>query len=386
MIEVNHKENCCGCTACASVCSHNAITMKPDVLGFLYPKVDASRCVNCCLCDKVCAFHENYDISLNISTPIAYGARHKDMNEVVSSRSGAAFVAISDYILEKGGVVYGVGYVDHFRVAHKRATTKSQCTEFKGSKYVQSDLTGVFRNVKEDLSKGYTVLFSGTPCQTAGLNAYVGSKLRENLFLADIVCHGVPSPYIWRDYINYLELKHNDKICWVNFRDKNEFGWTAHIETVKFNRNPDFKIANSLYTFLFYEHIMFRDSCASCKYTNLSRPSDVTFADFWGWKKTDANVNADDKGLSLVLCNTKKGLSLFDSIKEKMFIFPVDLDKAMQPNLEHPSIEHPLRKVFEDDYARKGFKYVIKKYGNFTLQYKVKCLMKKCRSVIRRLF
>ena len=234
MIEIRDPKECCGCTACASICGHNAITMTPDPLGFLYPKVDVDKCVECGMCEKVCQFNENYDRSLNLDQPSAYAARHKDIDEVMKSRSGAAFVAISDYILEQGGVVYGAGYKDHFRVAHKRATTKEERDEFRGSKYVQSDLTGVFRSVKEDLKNGLTVLFSGTPCQTAGLNSFVGKRLREKLVLIDIVCHGVPGPYVWREYLAYLEKKHGAKICRVDFRDKRKFGWKAHNETVKF--------------------------------------------------------------------------------------------------------------------------------------------------------
>ena len=234
MIRISNPADCCGCTACASICNHNAISMQPDVLGFLYPVVDKDKCTECGLCEKVCAFHDNYDKSMNLVKPEAYAARHKDMKEVETSRSGATFIAISDYIIENGGVVYGAGYADHFRVVHKRAVTKEERDEFKGSKYVQSDLTGVFRQVKEDLRKGFIVMFSGTPCQTAGLHSYVGKKLRENLFVVDIVCHGVPGPYIWKDYLAYLEKKHGSEICYVNFRDKGMFGWRAHKETFKF--------------------------------------------------------------------------------------------------------------------------------------------------------
>lgn len=234
MIRIEHPEDCCGCTACASICPHNAISMKPDTLGFLYPEVDMEKCVDCGLCEKVCAFNDNYDTSLNLSQPDVYAARHKDMQEIETSRSGAAFIALSDWVIEHGGVVYGAGYTDHFRVVHKRAVSKEERNEFKGSKYVQSDLTGVFRQVKADLKAGLLVMFSGTPCQTAGLNSYIGKKLRENLYLVDIVCHGVPGPFIWRDYLAYLEHKYGDKICWVNFRDKQLYGWTAHHESFKF--------------------------------------------------------------------------------------------------------------------------------------------------------
>lgn len=359
MIQINNPADCCGCTACASICAHDAITMKPDALGFLYPEVDKEKCVDCGLCEKVCAFNDHYDTSLNLEKPLAYGARHKDMNEVETSRSGAAFIAISDYILEQGGVVYGAGYTDHFRVVHKRATTKEERDEFKGSKYVQSDMTGVFRQVKKDLRDGLTVLFSGTPCQTSGLNSYVGKRLRENLFLVDIVCHGVPSPYMWRDYIAYLEKKQGSPIVWVNFRDKQKYGWAAHHETFKF-KNGGGKMS---FTYLFYKHIMFRKSCGNCHFTNIKRPSDITIADFWGWENTDSAFNADNKGVSLVLLNTEKGRKLFDAVQDRMNTIPAELDKCLQPNMQHPSEMHPQSEKFFSDYTRKGFKYVMWRYG-----------------------
>ena len=234
MIQIVDKSRCCGCTACAAVCPHDAIRMESDVLGFLYPMVDKDKCVDCGLCEKVCSFNDQYGRSENLPESDCYAARHKDMKEVETSRSGAAFVAISDWVLKQGGVVYGAGYADHFRVVHKRAVTKEERDEFKGSKYVQSDLQGVFRQVKQDLKDGRIVLFSGTPCQTAGLHSFIGKRLRKNLYLVDIVCHGVPAPYIWRDYLASLEKKAGSEICWVNFRDKQMFGWAAHKETFKF--------------------------------------------------------------------------------------------------------------------------------------------------------
>lgn len=367
MIKIENPADCCGCTACASICAHDAITMKPDALGFLYPEVDKEKCVDCGLCEKVCAFNDNYDTSLNLDKPLAYGARHKDMNEVETSRSGAAFIAISDYILEQGGVVYGAGYTDHFRVVHKRATTKEERDEFKGSKYVQSDMTGVFRQVKQDLRDGLTVLFSGTPCQTSGLNSYVGKRLRENLFLVDIVCHGVPSPYMWRDYISYLEKKQGSPIVWVNFRDKQKYGWAAHHETFKFKTGG----GKMSFTYLFYKHIILRKSCEKCHFTNLHRPSDITIADFWGWQKTDPNINSDDKGVSLVLINTEKGRKLFEASKDRMNTVQADIQNCLQPNMQHPTKIDRKRNEFERDYQAKGFDFVYKKYGEDGWRYKV---------------
>ena len=379
MIIVNDPKDCCGCTACASICAHDAITMEPDALGFLYPKVDESKCVDCGLCDKVCQFNDNYERSLNLEQPIAYAARHKDIDEVMKSRSGAAFVAISDYILEKGGVVYGAGYKDHFRVAHKRASTKEERDEFRGSKYVQSDLTGVFRQVKEDLKNGLTVLFSGTPCQTSGLNAYVGKKLRENLILVDIVCHGVPGPFLWRDYLAFIEKKQGDTISVVNFRDKELFGWKAHHESFKFVKGG----GKMTFTYLFYKHIMFRHSCGVCHFTNTTRPSDITLADFWGWEEAVPGFNDDDKGVSLILCNTEKGLRLFDEVKSDLILQPVKLEKCIQPQLQHPAVVHKQRLKFEEAYSTYGFEYVFKRYGDVGWRSRLKRLKNMIKHILK---
>lgn len=357
MIQIKDKADCCGCTACASICPKDAIAMEPDILGFKYPKVDLGKCIDCGLCEKVCAFNDNYDKSLNLKEPEIYAARHKDMHEIETSRSGAAFIAISDYILENGGIVYGVGYKDHFRVAHKRATTKEERNEFKGSKYVQSDLDGIFRQVKEDLKQGNTVLFSGTPCQTAGLNSYIGKKLRENLVLVDIVCHGVPSPYIWRDYLSYIEKKYKNEVVKVNFRDKSRIGWSGHIESFIFDNGK--KIESKIYTILFQQNIMLRQSCGKCFFTNFKRPSDLTIGDYWGWKKISDNFNADNKGCSLVFINTKKGYEIFLVISKFMHLIHANMNLCIQPNLIKPSIVNPKTKHFVYIYKNKGLKSLI---------------------------
>lgn len=360
MIQIKDKADCCGCTACASLCPKDAITMEPDTLGFKYPKVDLDKCIDCGLCEKVCAFNENYDKSQNLKEPEIYAARHKDMHEIETSRSGAAFIAISDYILENGGIVYGVGYKDHFRVVHKRATTKEERNEFKGSKYVQSDLDGIFRQVKEDLKQGNIVLFSGTPCQTAGLNSYIGKKLRENLVLVDIVCHGVPSPYIWRDYLTYLERRYKSKIMTVNFRDKSRIGWSGHIESYVFNNGQQIELCT--FKDLFFKHIMNRNSCGKCYFSNYIRPSDFTIGDYWGWEKISDNFNIDNKGCSLLFLNTNKAKSIFTHISKYLHTISSKPNLCVQPNLQHPSNVNIKSDLFIKDYSKYGFKYVLYKY------------------------
>ncbi len=354
MITLNNPSDCSGCTACASVCSHNAITMKPDALGFLYPIVDKKKCVDCGICETKCPFNEHYDTSLNFDAPIVYGARHKKIDEVMRSRSGAVFVAISDFILDSGGVVYGVCYTHLFKIAHKRATNKAERDEFRGSKYVQSDLTGIFRNIRDDLTAGLTVLFAGTGCQVAGLKSFIGTKLGNNLFLVDIVCHGVVSPYIWRDYISYLESRRQKRIVSFNFRDKTTFGWSAHRETYKFEGEDKTTVSN----YHLYNKIYFRKSCSSCHFCNTRRTGDVTLADFWGWQKQGVTLKDDDKGLNLVLINTPKGEMLFKTVMNDLIAFKVNDDSYLQPNLKHPTPIHPFRDQMEMDYIKKSFEYV----------------------------
>ena len=375
MIDIKDKRECCGCTACASICPHNAIAMKPDVFGFKYPVVDIKKCVDCGVCNKVCAFNDNYALSLNFDTPIAYAARHKDINEIMAARSGATFVAISDYILSLGGVIYGVGYTDHFRVAHKRATTKTERDEFRGSKYVQSDLGDIFSKVKDDLKKDYLVLFVGTPCQTSGLNSYIGKKLRKNLLLIDIVCHGVTGPRLWEEYIDYIEKKEGSKITWVNFRDKDQFGWDAHVETFKIENKPKEKIH---YAHGFYKSIMFRPSCNNCHFCNIRRPSDITLGDFWGWQNVCPEMNRDNKGLNLILLNTEKGVSIFDEIKEQLVLRKLEEGSYLQPNLMYPTVEHKKRDTFEKDYREKGVGYVVNhNYDPEPIQIRLKRVLRK---------
>lgn len=356
MININNSKDCCGCTACANICSHNAITMTPDKLGFLYPKVNKDICVECGLCEKVCAFNDSYDISDNLDSPNAYAVRHRNIEEVMNSRSGGAFVVISDFVLEQGGVVYGAGYGEHFRIVHKRATTKEERDEFRGSKYVQSDLGYIYGEIKKDLKEDKLVLFSGTPCQTAGLHSFIGKKLRENLILLDIVCHGVPSPTIWQDFLRYLEDKEDAEITDVNFRDKRKFGWSAHHETFRFSKKSGYKL------YPWYNDVMYRHSCYNCHYCKTKRPSDFTLADFWGWDKVDHLINIDDKGCNLLLVNSIKAREIFEKVKNNFYVISTEINNCLQPQLLHPTEISPDRKGFETDYLKYGFTYVYEKY------------------------
>lgn len=382
MINILKKENCCGCTACSAICPHNAIAMVRDALGFVYPKVDMLKCVDCGLCDKVCAFHTNYNNIYGICQPTAYAVRHKDVKELFASQSGAAFVALSDYILEKGGVVYGAGYAEFFRVIHKRVTTKKERDELRGSKYVQSDMSGIFAQVNKDLIDGLIVLFSGTPCQTAALISFIDKKFRDSLILVDIICHGVSGPYVWRDYLNYLEVKEKKKLIKVNFRDKNLGGWRGGVESFTFANGE-----TRTYSFRFYTSIVVRQSCNVCFFANLQRVSDLTIGDYWGVEKSvAAHMGNDDIGCSLLLVNTKRGEYLFSEIDNRIDWIKVPLAECMQPQLQYPLSINPKRLAFEKDYSIFGFERTMKKYGLLGWRKQLRDKIKKIKKINAGLF
>ncbi|MBO7293903.1 MAG: Coenzyme F420 hydrogenase/dehydrogenase, beta subunit C-terminal domain, partial [Bacteroidaceae bacterium] len=217
-INISNPADCCGCTACESICAHNAIKMKADQLGFLYPQIDDSACVDCGLCNKVCMFKEEYQPIDSYEQPEVYGVRHIDEEELAKSQSGAAFWAFAEYLLEEGYIIYGVGYDKNLRVIHKRVENKTECQELRGSKYTQSDLRGIFREIKKNLQSGEKNLFVGTPCQVAGLKSYIPKRLQDNLLTIDLVCHAVPSPKVWEEYVKWIENKYNDKLVATNYR------------------------------------------------------------------------------------------------------------------------------------------------------------------------
>ncbi len=262
--------------------------------------------------------------------------------------------------------MYGAGFVDHFRVAHKRVETLDALEELRGSKYVQSDMRGICRQVKDDLRAGRSVLFSGTPCQVAGLTSYVGKRLTEKLLTVDLVCHGVPSPAIWADYVNYIEKKNGQPCTAVKFRDK-AFGWASHHETFSFISGALSKIT---FRTLFYRHYMLRNSCHVCPYTNLQRPSDVTVGDFWGWSKI-SNEFSDDKGVSLVLINSEKGCDAFQRSESNLYVVESNINDCLQPQLKGPSLVNSNRDLFIKDYDERGFLYVARKYGDMGWRYKL---------------
>lgn len=365
--------------------------MVPDALGFLYPEIDADLCIDCGKCVRECAFKgrrgEGSPLSMltggraNIF-PDAYGVRNKDEVVVDRSRSGGMFTAVSDYVLSLDGVVYGTAFDEEFGAVHRRATTAAERDAFRGSKYVQSEILDCFESVRADLENGLPVLFSGTPCECDALRSYVGDGYDAKLYVVDIVCHGVPSPAVWKEYLRSF----GREIESVKFRDKDLFGWKDHRETIRFKDGSE-KSSRS-FAYLFYRHIMMRPSCAECPYTNLQRPSDLTLADFWGWEKQVPEMNADDRGISLVLVSTERGRELLEAAKPFVKAIPVDVVEALQRPLREPAGADPESAAFGRDFIEKGISYVMRKYGDRRLRpqlrYFYKSLRKRARRVLKR--
>ena len=380
MIRIEDKSLCCGCSACAAVCPHGAVVMESDRMGFPYPRVIEDKCVDCGLCEKVCEFGQGKIVG---TEPLQCKAmRHNDVSQVEASRSGGVFPSLARKVIEVGGVVYGAAFDETFRVVHKRATDRESCMEFGGSKYVQSDMGEIFQSVKEDLQSGIKVLFSGTPCQAAAIASYIPSSLRKDLYIVDIVCHGVPSPAVWRSNLDYQRSRLGADITSLAFRDKALFGWTAHKESYS---SEEKTITDDSYTFLFYRNLLLRDSCHVCPYASVKRVSDITLADFWGWEKVVPAMNADDKGLSAVLVNTPQGRELIDEVSCEFQSCDVKMNDCMQPNLLSPTPVSSSKEAFVRCYRDKGFDAAVKQFGRDSRNYKIEKFCNKLRRHIKRI-
>ena len=365
------KQDCCGCSACADICPVKAINMVTDEEGFLYPKINEETCIHCGKCDKMCGFRPG-DQQEGFKLPRAFGIKHKDDAVRQSSRSGAAFVAFSDIILNQGGTVYGAAMAENFTVSHMRATTAAARDRMKTAKYVQSDVSGIYPQVAADLQEGKSVLFSGTPCQVAGLQEMLKRKNIDTtkLICCDLVCHGVPSPKVWKEYVEYIRRTCGGTILEANFRDKS-FGWDSHCESFVIEGRKK-KVVRRDYTDLFYDHIMFRPSCHNCPFANVHRLGDLTLADFWGIEKNDPSFD-DNHGVSLVLAGSLKGIELLELAKPSLHWFECEITNCIQPTLVKPSTASPRRGEFWEDYHNMPFDQLLKKYTKpLTVKGKIK--------------
>ncbi len=285
---------------------------------------------------------------MNWKQPKVYAVKHKDEATRAASRSGGIFTALSDQVLSNGGVVYGCVLTDDFDAVHIRADNAEERNRMRGSKYIQSKLGNTFKNVKADLDARRSVLFSGTSCQVAGLKKYLGKEY-DDLFCVDIVCHGVPSKKVWNAYLRWQEQKNHSKVAGVNFRNKREFGWRDHVETLYFENGKS--TSSRVFKDLFYGHTVLRPSCYECPYKSVMHPGDITIADYWGIEKAAPEFD-DNKGVSLVLVNNEAGEKAFEKVKERLIWKQTKLEDSLQPPLKAPFPKPENRNQFWSDFEK----------------------------------
>ena len=348
---------CTGCTACASGCPADAITMERSRDGFAYPVVNPDLCVRCGHCTAVCPPLQERPAH---SLPAAFAAWNRDDRVRKDSTSGGVFTTLAEYILEGGGVVYGAAMDDGQHLRHIACFRKEDLWRLRGAKYVQSDLGNTFREIRDVLRKR-PVLFSGTPCQVDGLYRFLGGR-PDNLTTCDLVCHGVPSPGVWEDTVRSLETRKGKKIQAVRFRNKIT-GWKdSHLTVVYTDGTVDSApLFATEYGRAFGRALFLRSSCHQCAYTNLNRPGDFTLGDFWGLRP-DELAEQQIQGVSLLLVNTTHGSYLFDQLDLGRRAYPVERAVAGNPRLAYPLAPAPDRAAFFAAYALEPFDHVRREF------------------------
>jgi len=346
VINISDKHNCCGCSACASACPKACISMQEDGEGFLYPLVDAATCIDCGQCEKVCPFEATLEAKRPLHT---YAAINPSENERFHSSSGGIFTMLMHETLKKGGVVYGAAFDNDWNVCHISIEVEEDIPVLQGSKYVQSIIGDNYKTVKEYLKTGRKVLFSGTACQIAGLKRYL-QKEYENLLTVDVVCHGVPSPMVWKEYVNKLEKR--SPIEHISFRNKKP-GWINYDFTVEYKDGCVFSESHNvnLYMLGFLRDLYNRPSCHNCKVKAGRCTSDITLGDFWGIDRVYPELNCDH-GVSVVLVNTKKGNDIIKEIAPVLKIATYEQAIAGNPCIIKNTPENKWRRSFWCTYDK----------------------------------
>lgn len=331
MIDLQTPGSCSGCGACESVCPQRCIVMQRDFEGFLYPKANPAACVGCNLCNSVCPIQNRRAESGVPAVTAAYGAYARNPEIRRSSSSGGVFSVIAHDVIDKNGVVFGACFDERFLVAHRYVDTIEALEALRGSKYVQSRIGTAYADAKALLNAGRAVLFSGTPCQIAGLYAFLGKRY-DNLLTTDLVCHGCPSPKVWETYLQCRRKNAGAQILSVFFRQKVP-GWKNYSISLKFSTGAEYsrRVTKDPYMKGFLKNLFLRPSCHQCAFKTAHRVSDLTLADFWGVEQILPAMD-DDRGTSLVLVHTKKGMAALERISQALVLHRVEAGQALRYN------------------------------------------------------
>lgn len=317
-----HRDICTGCGVCAAVCPKDAVCMEEDKeTGFFYPYVDMEKCISCQKCERICPMKEERGDASRYSEVYAANNRSKEVR--LRSASGGAFSALAAGMLKYGGCVAGVAYAEHHTCRHVMIESKSELELLEGTKYFQSDMAGIYKTIRNQIrSRGRDVMFCGTPCQVGAVKKYAQENgIGEKLFLVDLLCRGVPSPYVYKKYVELLEKEYGKKVFNIHMKEKTR-GWNQIGTMVTFEDGSQEYIAkkDSMFLKSFIESdLSIRESCFHCKYKNIYREGDITIADFWGLKN---NHLIDNKGTSLMIVSSEKGKKLFEAAKPEIEYMP----------------------------------------------------------------
>ena len=361
-IRLCDKELCTGCMACYNACPHGSISINTDEEGFAVPVINHDTCLKCGKCMRVCPILKELK---PVEVQTAFKGWSRDEELLKNSSSGGVFSLLSSQVLADGGIVYGAAFDENLYLRHVSAHTEEEMPKLRGSKYVQSYIGETFREIKEGLDEGKSVLFCGTPCQVAGLNGFLGKKDYPKLLTVDLVCHGVPSPKVFKSFKEWLENENNSQIEEYKFRDK-KWSWMKYSSLVTFKNGAKHhgKWEEDPWMRGFLREYFLRQSCHHCKFANMNRQSDITLADFWSYYPKKGEVKNNDSGCSLILMNTEKGRNAFEPCKSQMHSYSITLDEARRCNqaLNRCFPESPLRVEFWKDYNSKPFNDLIDKY------------------------
>lgn len=348
MPQLCSKAQCVGCGACADSCHANCIRMEADAEGFLYPQIDESRCIRCGRCEKACPV-----LDPNGKAPggNAYAVHNRSAGIVRDSSSGGIFTALAERTIRNGGVVYGAGFEADWSVAHRRIDTEEGLSALRGSKYVQSVMGDSYSRVKADLKAGRPVLFSGTPCQVAGLRRFLGGD-DPLLLCVDIICHSVPSPKVWQTYLDSL-----GKVASVNFRDKRE-SWQRYYLAVGLEDGREVLVRgrDNRYISAMIQGLSTRPSCYRCSFKGEHRACDITLGDFWGVEAICPDA-FHREGTSLILIQSEKGQAAFDAVVDVLDAVPVNREEALAGNPAYAvaARPHEQRKAFFEQLEQMSF-------------------------------